>query len=144
MTSSIAADVSVESGSARTRAPRQSIALATVLFADAVVHLYWASGGVWMTGFVLAMIGVLHLVWTVSLWPFATRAELVERAIAGWPDGDLPPPSFFVPVTIAVAVGLLPGGYFVAVEGGALTSGLPDPLVTVGTWAVAAVLHYAA
>jgi Protein of unknown function (DUF3995) len=92
-----------------------------------------------VTGLALALIGVLHLVWTVTPWPLATREEFA-RTLGGRPDGDLPPPALFVPATVAVAIALVGAAYLVAVDGGALTTWLPDRLGNLGAWAVAAVL----
>lgn len=89
-------------------------------------------------GVALAAIGVLHLVWAVSPWPLATRADLA-RTVVGRPDGDLPI-RIFAPATVAVAVALVAAGYLVAVEGDLVSSRLPDTLVTVGALGVALVL----
>jgi Protein of unknown function (DUF3995) len=92
-----------------------------------------------VTGLALALIGVLHLVWAVTPWPLGTREDFA-RTLGGRPDGDLPPMALFVPATVAVALALVGGAYLVAVEGGALTTWLPDRLGTFGSWAVAVVL----
>jgi hypothetical protein len=91
-----------------------------------------------ITGLVLAAIGVLHLVWLFSPWPLATH-EALARTVVGRPAGDLPL-AFFRPATVAVALALALAGYLVAVEGGVLASGLSEGLVNLGTLGVAVVL----
>ncbi|MCD0447536.1 DUF3995 domain-containing protein [Glycomyces sp. A-F 0318] len=90
------------------------------------------------TGVVLVLIGALHVVWAFSPWPLATR-EALARNVVGRPDGTLPL-GFFVPASFAVAAALAAAAYLVAAAADVLPAVLPDVLVTVGVWGVAAVL----
>lgn len=90
-----------------------------------------------ITCLALAAIGVLHAVWAFTPWPLATR-EGLARDVVGRPSGELPP--IFTPLTFLVAGLLGAAAYLVLVRSGALSSGLPDRLVELGTWGVAIVL----
>ncbi|PSK99387.1 uncharacterized protein DUF3995 [Murinocardiopsis flavida] len=85
--------------------------------------------------FVLLMIGVLHVVWMFSPWPFATPAEMA-RTVAGVETDAMPTRK----ETGTVAVLILVAACLVGTRAG--TAGAVDPfrLVSIGTWGVAAVL----
>ena len=92
-----------------------------------------------VTALVLAALGALHLVWVASPWPLSSREEFA-RTVVGKEASDVVDLSFFRPATVAVAAALGAAAYLVAVAGGAVASSVPDRLVGVGVWGVAAVL----
>jgi hypothetical protein len=85
----------------------------------------------------LAVIAAFHVVWAITPWPLATREDLA-RDVVGRPGGDLP--AIFPTLSFLVAGMLGAAAYLVVVQSGALSSGLPDRLVELGTWGVAVVL----
>ncbi|GLF99184.1 DUF3995 domain-containing protein [Streptomyces yaizuensis] len=92
-----------------------------------------AAAGVAAVG--LAAAGALHVVWTVSPWPLATRAEFAA-AVVGVGESRLPS----TPETLAVA-GLLGAGAWLTVTAARPAHRLaPSRLVRTGLWTLSGVL----
>lgn len=85
----------------------------------------------------LFVIGAFHVWWVRSPWPCRTRAELA-RNVVGRPDGDLPP--VYTPLSFLVAALLVLAAHLVAAKADLVPAGMPDGVLTAGTWGVAAVL----
>ncbi|MCX2952770.1 DUF3995 domain-containing protein [Lentzea sp. NEAU-D7] len=87
------------------------------------------------TAAVLALVGVLHVVWMFSPWPLRTREEFASKVV-GVPAEKLPSG----PATGAVAVLLGVAAYLVTSRAGVVPAPGPTWLAAVGTAGVAAML----
>lgn len=84
---------------------------------------------------VLALVGALHVLWSVSTWPLPDR-EAFARTVVGTQESQLPSAG----MTLAVAGLLFAGAYLVASGAGAAPAIGPRWVHRAGIWTVAAVL----
>lgn len=88
-----------------------------------------------MVALVLLLVGVLHLVWTVTTWPLDDREDYA-RLVVGVPVDQLPPPG----LTALVAGLLVAAAYLVGAVAGVLPVVGPRWILVTGVWVVAGVL----
>ncbi|QFZ19087.1 DUF3995 domain-containing protein [Saccharothrix syringae] len=87
------------------------------------------------TALVLLLVGVLHVVWVFSPWPFRSREDFARRVVGVAVDRA---PSAGATVGVALLLGV--AAYLVAARGGVVGAPGPAWLTVVGAGGVAAVL----
>lgn len=91
-----------------------------------------------LTALALVSIGILHALWPLTPWPFATRLEMARTTMA-W-EADEPPGRWFAPACLAVALLLVAGAAVLLVRAGTWSSPLPSWVAVWGAWVLALVL----